>query len=418
MGEEEKSTAKNLEGMSTKDSIRKKIDAFYNRRRQKNTTEEGEKEEGEEDKSAEGKPKDVDEKPEKEEDKSAEGKPEEVDEKPKEEKNRIINKALPAQEAAFGKNTDDDDNEEEKSTEEKEKSTEEKEKSRKEEKQMQDEKSTEDKAKDKDAQSRSDHTLKIAEFQKLLRYFDKNHDKHISWDEIVAVTGDSLPIMKKEFEAASGKDLRMNYNDFHSFMYAQKEKEVAKRDSKEGENVKVAKNANEDAMEYFEKNQEKKSKKDMKDGDKEEGEGKAVPAATIDNDKETKEERKAVPAATIDNGKETKEERKTVPAVTIDNDKSAEGKPKEVDEKPKEEKRDGEEEKSTAKNLEGMSTKDSLRKKIDAFYRRRQKNNTEEGEKEEGEEDKSAEGKPKEVDEKPEKEEEKSTAKNLEGMPT
>merc|ERR1712072_1590688 len=79
-------------------------------------------------------------------------------------------------------------------------------------------------------------------------------------------------------------------------------------------------------------------------------------------------------------------------------DKSAEGKPKEVDEKPKEEKRDGEEEKSTAKNLEGMSTKDSLRKKIDAFYRRRQKNNIEEGEKEEGEEDKSTEGKPEQVE--------------------
>merc|ERR1712167_325392 len=69
-----------------------------------------EKPEKEEDKSAEGKPKEVDEKPEKEEDKSAEAKPEEVDEKPKEEKNRIINneetfsKALPAQEAAFGKN--------------------------------------------------------------------------------------------------------------------------------------------------------------------------------------------------------------------------------------------------------------------------------------------------------------------------
>merc|ERR1712100_556900 len=74
MGEEEKSTAKNLEGMSTKDSIRKQIDAFYNRRRQKNNTEEGEKEEGEEDKSAEGKPKEVDEKPEKEEDKSDEAK--------------------------------------------------------------------------------------------------------------------------------------------------------------------------------------------------------------------------------------------------------------------------------------------------------------------------------------------------------
>merc|ERR1711918_123945 len=109
-------------------------------------------------------------------------------------------------------------------------------------------------------------------------------------DEIVAVTGDLLPIKKKEFEAASGKDLRMNYNDFHSFMYAQKEKEVAKRDSKEGENVKVVKNANEDAMEYFGKKQEKKSKKDMKDGDKEEGEGKAVPAVTIDNDEETEDE--------------------------------------------------------------------------------------------------------------------------------
>merc|ERR1711998_484723 len=58
----------------------------------------------------------------------------------------------------------------------------------------------------------------------------------------------------------------------------------------------------------------------------------------------------------------------------------------------------GEEEKSTAKNLEGMSTKDSLRKNIDAFYRRRQKNNIEEGEKEEGEEDKSTEGKPEQVE--------------------
>merc|ERR1712167_274490 len=109
----------------------------------------------------------------------------------------------------------------------------------------------------------------------------------------VAVTGDLLPIKKKEFEAASGKDLRMNYNDFHSFMYAQKEKEVAKRDSKEGENVKVVKNANEDAMEYFEKKQEKQTEEKEKSAEEKEKSAEEEEKSTEEEEKSTEEKEKS-----------------------------------------------------------------------------------------------------------------------------
>jgi hypothetical protein len=56
------------------------------------------------------------------------------------------------------------------------------------------------------------------DFMKLLKIFDQNKNKHIGWDEIVAVTGHDDPKMKKEFKAAAGPDMEMDYSEFHKFM--------------------------------------------------------------------------------------------------------------------------------------------------------------------------------------------------------
>jgi hypothetical protein len=56
------------------------------------------------------------------------------------------------------------------------------------------------------------------DFMKLLKIFDQNSNKHIGWDEIVAVTGHDDPKMKKEFQAAAGPDMQMDYKEFHKFM--------------------------------------------------------------------------------------------------------------------------------------------------------------------------------------------------------
>jgi len=56
------------------------------------------------------------------------------------------------------------------------------------------------------------------DFMKLLKIFDQNSNKHIGWDEIVAVTGHDDPKMKKVFQAAAGSDMQMDYKEFHKFM--------------------------------------------------------------------------------------------------------------------------------------------------------------------------------------------------------
>jgi Ca2+-binding EF-hand superfamily protein len=56
------------------------------------------------------------------------------------------------------------------------------------------------------------------DFMKLLKIFDQNSNKHIGWDEIVAVTGHDDPKMRKEFQAAAGADMQMDYKEFHKFM--------------------------------------------------------------------------------------------------------------------------------------------------------------------------------------------------------
>jgi hypothetical protein len=56
------------------------------------------------------------------------------------------------------------------------------------------------------------------DFKKLLKIFDQNSNKHIGWDEIVAVTKHDDPKMRKEFSLAAGPDMEMSYQEFHKFM--------------------------------------------------------------------------------------------------------------------------------------------------------------------------------------------------------